>query len=94
MLFNIILLSVQLVTSGAMVPRELLSGFYRRVSDFLPATYAVEGNMNLMFGGPGLANSSWALVWIMLASIVLGVFAVAIRNAATPGFAQEGEKVS
>ncbi|UUZ90428.1 DUF3533 domain-containing protein [Paenibacillus sp. P25] len=43
MLFNIIMLSVQLVSSGAMVPRELLGGFYHTLSEYLPATYAVRG---------------------------------------------------
>lgn len=83
MLFNIILLSVQLVTSGAMVPRELLSDFYYALSMYLPATYAVEGSMNLLFGGPGLADSAWALVWIMLVSAGIGAVVVGLkRNAA------------
>lgn len=80
MLFNIILLSLQLVSSGAMVPREMLSAFYRTLGDYLPATYAVEGTMNLLFGGPGIGSVSLTLVWIMLAAILAGLLAVAIRK--------------
>ncbi|WP_036640778.1 ABC transporter permease, partial [Paenibacillus durus] len=52
MLINTALLSVQLVSSGAMMPREMLSGFYFNLGSALPATYAIEGLMNLLFGGP------------------------------------------
>jgi YhgE/Pip-like protein len=78
MLFNIIMLSMQLVSSGAMVPRELLNGFFYELGKFLPATYAVEGNMNLLFGGPGIQDSSLALVLIMLVSIGIGLLSVAV----------------
>jgi YhgE/Pip-like protein len=80
MLFNIVALSAQLVSSGAMVPRELLSGFYRELGRFLPATYAVEGNMNLLFGGPGLAGPAAALALIAIGCLALGTAAAAIRK--------------
>ena len=56
MLFNIAMLSLQLVSSGAIVPRELLSNFYHSISNFFPATYAVNGLMNILFGGPGVGS--------------------------------------
>ena len=80
MLFNIAALSTQLVSSGAMVPRELLSGFYREIGRYLPATYAVEGNMNVLFGGPGLAVPATALAGIAIGCLALGAAAVAIRK--------------
>lgn len=80
MLFNILLLSVQLVTSGAMVPRELLSGFYQAISSYMPATYAVEGLMDVLFGGPGFAGSSQALVWILAVSAAAGTAVVAMKK--------------
>src|SRR5690606_19839559 len=64
MLFNIMLLSAQLVSSGAMLPRELLSDFYNSLSWFLPATYAVEGSMNLLFGGPGASHAVFGLLLV------------------------------
>ncbi|ANE45130.1 ABC transporter [Paenibacillus swuensis] len=84
MLFNIIMLSAQLVTSGAMVPRELLSDFYFSLSSYLPATYAVEGNMNILFGGPSVGEASLALVIIGLVAIVLGAGVTAVRRAPQP----------
>ncbi|MCA0756721.1 SNG1 family protein [Paenibacillus sp. N4] len=85
MLFNIILLSAQLVSSGAIVPRELLSGFYVKLGDALPATYAVEGNMNLLFGGPGVGSDAAALTVIAASAAVISAFAVlAKRRAVAP----------
>ncbi len=80
MLFNIAMLSIQLVSSGAMVPRELLGGFYHTFSDYLPATYAVEGGMNLLFGGPSVSSDAGALVAIMLCCLVVGLIATGLRG--------------
>lgn len=80
MFLNIIMLSTQLVSSGAMVPRELLSSFYERVSVYLPATYAVEGNMDVLFGGPSLGGSVTALLWILVVCLAIGAAGVAVRR--------------
>lgn len=84
MLLNIIMLSLQLVSSGAMVPRELLSDFYRGLSQALPATYAVDGNMNLLFGGPSSVSDVAALAVIALSALVLGAGAVALKRVRQP----------
>ncbi|MCI3923096.1 DUF3533 domain-containing protein [Paenibacillus sp. TRM 82003] len=81
MVFNIVLLSAQLVSSGAMVPRELLSSFYQSLGDVLPATYAVEGLMNLLFGGPSAAGSITALTAIIAVCLIGSTAAVALRHA-------------
>jgi YhgE/Pip-like protein len=80
MLFNIILLSAQLVTSGAIVPRELLSDFYIKLGDALPATYAVEGTMNILFGGPAATSDALTLSLIAVIAIAISVFAVAMKK--------------
>jgi uncharacterized phage infection (PIP) family protein YhgE len=80
MVFNIIFLSMQLVTSGAMVPRELLSRFYYGLSEYLPATYAAEGVMNLRFGGPSASADIWALLGIAIMSLAVGAGAVWMRK--------------
>jgi len=77
---NIALLSIQLLTSGATIPREVLSSFYYGLSSYLPSTYAVNGIMNLVSGGPGIANDSWWLLRITLAIIGISVILVAIRK--------------
>lgn len=80
MLFNIAMLSVQLVSSGAMVPRELLGGFYYSFSQWLPATYAVEGGMNLLFGGPSAAGDAKALALILVVCAAVGLLATGLRK--------------
>ncbi|PUA35453.1 ABC transporter [Paenibacillus elgii] len=80
MLFNIAMLSIQLVSSGAMVPRELLGGFYYTFSEYLPATYAVDGGMNVLFGGPSVSADAGALVAIMLSCLVVGLAATGLRK--------------
>lgn len=80
MLFNIMLLSAQLVSSGTIVPRELLSDFYVGLGAVLPATYAVEGNMNLLFGGPGVGQEAAVLFLITAVAILISAGAVAVKG--------------
>ncbi|MGO4111017.1 YhgE/Pip domain-containing protein [Paenibacillus sp. YAF4_2] len=80
MLFNIMLLSAQLVSSGTIVPRELLSDFYVGLGAVLPATYAVEGNMNLLFGGPGVGQEAAVLFLITAVAILISAAAVAVKG--------------
>lgn len=80
MLFNIISLSLQLATSGTMLPRELLSDAFYHVGNFLPATYAVQGNMNLLFGGTGTGGAVAGLLWITLAAYGVTVIGVLIHK--------------
>lgn len=80
MLFNIAMLSVQLVASGAMVPRELLPNGFRAIGEYLPATYAVEGSMNILLGGPGSGQASLILALFTAAAVVIATFAVALRR--------------
>lgn len=81
MLFNIIVLSLQLVSSGAMVPRELLSPFYQTIGEWLPASYAVQGITAIQLGGMGASKASWMLLLILLISLLIGCTASALRGA-------------
>ena len=51
MIFNICALSLQLVTSGALVPQAMLSDFYNKLATLLPATYGADGYFTIIFGG-------------------------------------------
>ncbi|QTD43093.1 YhgE/Pip domain-containing protein [Sporosarcina sp. Te-1] len=51
MVFNILALSLQLVTSGVLVARELLPSGYHAIASFLPATYGADGYYTIVFGG-------------------------------------------
>jgi YhgE/Pip-like protein len=82
MLFNIAMLSLQLVSSGAMVPRELLSDFYRGMSDLFPATYAVEGLMNICFGGPVVGGDVGVLLLIAAIALLVALAVTVLRKEA------------
>lgn len=83
MLFNIAMLSLQLVSSGAIVPRELLSNFYHSISNFFPATYAVNGLMSILFGGPGVGSEVGFLVLIAAVALSIDMLVVFAKKAKT-----------
>ncbi|CAN7245890.1 ABC transporter permease [Paenibacillus sp. LjRoot153] len=83
MLFNIAMLSLQLVSSGAIVPRELLSDFYHSISNFFPATYAVNGLMNILFGGPGVGSEIGFLFLIAAVALVIDILVVFAKKTKT-----------
>lgn len=68
MIFNVVLTATQLVSSGAIVPRELLSTFYMRLGDLLPATYGVNGYFSIIYGGGNLVDDFIHLL-IMIACL-------------------------
>jgi len=80
MLLNILLFSVQLVTSGAMIPQDLLSTFYLRLGQLLPASYAVDGSMDLLFGGTRVGSDSLILLIFIVLSFGIGVLVVGLRK--------------
>ncbi|QJC53676.1 ABC transporter permease [Paenibacillus albicereus] len=84
MFLNIILLSMQLVSSGAMLPRELLPPFYHGIGEWLPATRAVEGMMSLLFGGPSAGPDVLALALTGAAALVVSLAAVALKKGMLP----------
>jgi len=70
MIFNIALTATQLVSSGAIVPRELLSPFYQGLGSILPATYGVNSYFSLIYGGGSLA-SDMKYLWIIIGCLLL-----------------------
>ncbi|KKO55224.1 YhgE/Pip domain-containing protein [Paenibacillus sp. DMB20] len=80
MLFNITLLSLQLVASGAMVPRQMLGSGFQTAGDLLPATYAVEGLMNILFGGSLLGKDIVGLSAVALISLAVSAAVTAMRK--------------
>ncbi|QPZ44266.1 ABC transporter permease [Bacillus halotolerans] len=77
---NIAMLSIQLLSSGSTIPRELLSNFYQTVSNFLPATYAVDGIMKLVTGGPSISHEIIMLFRILMGIIVITFILVALQR--------------
>lgn len=82
MIFNICALSLQLVTSGVLVPNAMLSDFYHRVASLLPATYGADGYYTIIFGGntESLISNSSALGMIIVVTLAIAIIAVALKK--------------
>ncbi|MCM3782337.1 SNG1 family protein [Neobacillus mesonae] len=79
-MFNIIALSLQLVSSGAMVPRELLNGFYSGLGQYLPATYAVQGILSVQLGGPGAQEAAGTIAIILVVAVALSLLVTLLKK--------------
>lgn len=78
MVFNILALSLQLVTSGVLVARELLPSGYHALASFLPATYGADGYYTIVFGGNEGALFSNIGPLLLIAGVALLVTAGAV----------------
>jgi YhgE/Pip-like protein len=94
MFVNMSMLSLQLVSSGTIVPKEMLSGFYQGVAHFLPATYSVEGVMNLQFGGIHTLHDAGLLIVFSLSSVCIGFAATMLKKPIKPAGVIEAAEVS
>nr|EEK69653.1 hypothetical protein bcere0006_1750 [Bacillus wiedmannii] len=69
MIFNIISLSLQLVSSGVIVPHEMLS-----------KTYAANGYYTIIFGGVSLEKNIISLLVIIFVTQLVAVITVSIKG--------------
>lgn len=80
MIFNIVAMATQLVSSGTIVPREMLSSFYYRVGNILPATYGAEGYFSLIYGGGDIWKEMRSLLLISCVSILVACIWILIAK--------------
>ncbi|MES5941819.1 MULTISPECIES: ABC transporter permease [unclassified Bacillus cereus group] len=80
MIFNIISLSLQLVSSGVIVPHEMLSKAYQTIGGLFPATYAANGYYTIIFGGVSLEKNIISLLVIILLTQLVAVITVSIKG--------------
>ncbi|WP_461202092.1 YhgE/Pip domain-containing protein [Anoxybacillus sp. TBDG-1] len=73
MIFNIALTAIQIASSGAMVPRELLPSFYYELGNLLPATYGVSSYFSLIYGGGDLGSDLKHLSILILVLLAMAV---------------------
>ncbi|MFI8709861.1 YhgE/Pip domain-containing protein [Bacillus sp. NPDC077411] len=73
MLFNILTLSLQLVSAGVMVPHVMLSHTYQTIGNLLPATYAADGYYTIIFGGENLTKNIMFLCMIIAVTQIIAV---------------------
>ncbi|QTB24043.1 ABC transporter permease [Lysinibacillus sphaericus] len=81
MVFNICALSLQLVTSGVLVPKTMLSEGYKQIAAMLPASYGADGYYTIIFGGSAdnLLQNSSSLGIIILVTLTIATVTVAIK---------------
>ena len=80
MIFNIISLSLQLVSSGVIVLHEMLSKTYETIGELFPATYAANGYYTIIFGGVSLEKNIISLLVIILVTQLVAVITVSIKG--------------
>lgn len=80
MLFNIVCLSMQLVTSGVIVPKVLLSSFYQTVGSYLPATYVADGYYTVIFGGESLTTDMINLLFVSAVTIFIAFLRLVLQK--------------
>jgi hypothetical protein len=71
MVINLIILVTQLSTSGVLMPRVMLSDIFYSITNFLPATFAVDGYYSILFGGGNIIQSTSILFIFSLVSFTL-----------------------
>lgn len=76
MVVNIVLTALQLATSGALVPRELLSTTYQHIGDFLPATYGVNGYFAFIYGGGSIQDAMYNVALITGVALLIALIIV------------------
>ncbi|MBG9693423.1 hypothetical protein ABD91_22025 [Lysinibacillus sphaericus] len=83
MVFNICALSLQLVTSGVLLPKTMLSEGYKQIAAMLPASYGADGYYTIIFGGSAdnLLQNSSSLGIIILVTLTIATVTVAIKPA-------------
>lgn len=82
MIFNICALSMQLVTSGALVPQAMLSDFYNKLASLLPATYGADGYFTIIFGGSTdhLMSDCSSLGMIIAVTLTISTIVIALKK--------------
>ncbi|MFJ7182930.1 YhgE/Pip domain-containing protein [Lysinibacillus xylanilyticus] len=82
MIFNICALSIQLVSSGALVPQAMLSDFYNKLAALLPATYGADGYFTIIFGGStdNLMSNCSSLGVIIAVTLGISAMVVALKK--------------
>jgi putative membrane protein len=75
---SLLLLAIQLTSTGGLYPVQLLSAPFQMVSPFLPLTYGVQGMQGIIAGGDAgpVVTAAIALAAFGVASVLLSVLAL------------------
>ncbi|WP_112180495.1 YhgE/Pip domain-containing protein [Paraliobacillus zengyii] len=70
-LFNTALVPLQLMTAGNIIPADMLTGFYRHLGNFLPASNAIQGYMRLIYSGASI--SPFIMNLLLITVVTFGI---------------------
>ncbi|WP_025950794.1 YhgE/Pip domain-containing protein [Geobacillus thermocatenulatus] len=93
MIFNIALTAIQIASSGAMVPRELLPTFYYEIGNLLPATYGVNSYFSLIYGGGDLGSDLKHLSMIILVFLTIAIVIQIVFSMGSIGYDANKQRV-
>lgn len=84
MLFNMLFMLMSTIANGAVMPQQVMHGFYRAFSYITVMFYSVRGNMDILFGGSdmGFAISGLAILAILSLVIITAVYSSKVNNRA------------
>lgn len=79
-IFNALFMLFQVVSCGIIIPIATLPGFYKWISNYLPATYYSEGVYNLLFSGSSIKTPSLMLLVFIVVFLIIITIVVAYRK--------------
>ncbi|CAN5279457.1 YhgE/Pip domain-containing protein [soil metagenome] len=80
LIVSLLLLAVQITSTGGLYPVELLAKPFQMVSPFLPLTYGISGMQGILTGGPSGPVVTAVIVLALFAIACLLIALVAIRR--------------
>jgi len=78
--FNVLGTPMQLMTSGAIIPKAVLAPFYYKISFLYPAAYVTNAYYLFVYGGTGLQYDVQALGINVLVTLCVSTVAVVIQR--------------
>ncbi len=78
--FLILLLLVQILTSGIVLPIELVTRYYTWISPFLPATYFTEGIYTVIYSGSSIGNALFVMTVFGMGAFIVSLIYTTIKN--------------
>ncbi|MCQ2010242.1 ABC transporter permease [Sporolactobacillus sp. STSJ-5] len=77
---NVLGTPMQLMTSGAIIPKAVLAPFYYKISFLYPAAYVANAYYLFVYGGTGLGHDVQALFVNVVVTLVVSVLAVTVQR--------------
>jgi len=75
-----LLLLVQILASGIILPPELVTIYYTWASSILPATYFTDGILGIFYSNASIGNALISLTIFSIISIMISLIYLAIQN--------------